>query len=75
MILSRTSGSGSRDIEVILVLTVIFDYYNIILQEYLAGYALHIMIQGRAFTNMARAELKMNVVPDMETWLDLRAAI
>ena len=59
----------------ILILTVIFDYYNIILQEYLAGYALHIMIQGRVFANMARAKSEIDVVRDMETWLDLRAVI
>ena len=60
---------------VILILTVTFAYYNIILQEHLAGYALGIMIKERVFTVMARAKLKIDVVPDMETWLDLRAAI
>ena len=60
---------------VILILTVTFDCYNIILQEHLAGYALGIMIKERVLTIMARAKLKIDVVPDMETWLDLRAAI
>ena len=60
---------------VILILTVTFAYYNIVLQEHLAGYALKIMIQGRVFTNMARAKSEIDVVRDMETWLDLWAAI
>ena len=45
------------------------------LQEYLAGYALGIMIQGRVFTIMARAKSEIDVAQDMETWLDLWAAI
>ena len=52
---------------VILTLTVTSTCYKIVLQEHLAGYALHIMIQGRVFTNMARAKLEIDVVPDMET--------
>ena len=55
VILSRTSGSGSWDIMVILILTATSTQYNIVLQEHLAGYALDIMIQERVFTNMARA--------------------
>ena len=52
---------------VILILTVTFAYYNIVLQEHLAGYALKIMIQGRVFTNMARAKSEIDVAQDMET--------
>ena len=60
---------------VILMLTATSAQYNIVLQEHLAGYALGIMIQGRVFTIMARAKSEIDVAQDMETWLDLWAAI
>ena len=57
------------------MLTATSAQYNIVLQEHLAGYALKTMIQGRVFTNMARAKSKKDVAQDMETRLDLWAAI